>query len=225
MLALLKLPENTRTPEELFSERYGLPEERTRQELREAVQLGLVHIIDKCLQVSQVERLKLVLRCLEDGLAVERVCQAAGWREFEDLAAVILGSNGYVTKKHLRFRVGAKGYEVDVLALRTPWSLVVECKRWKRSWQPSALRRVADTHRRKASALAEALPSLSDGLDRSMHRDKKLVPVVLTLSDTPMKMKSGVPFVPISRFQSFLEEFAGYVGDLAVFSSPPKESP
>jgi len=51
-----------------------------------------------------------------------------------------------------------------------------------------------------------------------MHRDMKLVPVVLTLSDTPMKIEDGVPFVPISKFQSFLEEFAGYVEDLAVFT-------
>lgn len=224
ILALLRLQENSRISEESFLEKFGLPEEKTRKALREASRLGLVQIIDGCLQVSRVGRLRLVLRCLEDGVDVERVCEAAGWREFEDLAAMILGSDGYVTKKHLRFRSDEKGYEVDVLALKIPWSLVVECKRW-RSWRPGALRRVADVHKGRVLALADVLPSLRDRLGDSMHRDIKLVPVVLTLSDTPMKIENGVPFVPISKFQNFLEEFAGYVEDLAVFTCPPRKSP
>lgn len=192
--------------------------------MREASRLGMVQIADGHLQVSRAERLRLVVRCLEDGLDVERVCKAAGWREFEDLVVTILGSNGYVTKKHFRFRFGGRGHEVDVLALKTPWSLVLECKRWKRSWQPSALRKVADFHKVRTSALANALPSLQSRLGHDMRCCTKLVPVVLTLSDTPMKIEDGVPFVPVGRFQSFLEQFAGYVEDFATFTSPSAKS-
>jgi len=218
MLALLKLRENARIPEESFLEEYNLSEVKTLQELGEASRLGLVQRIDGCLQISRAERLKLVVRCLEEGLDVERVCKAAGWREFEDLVAMILGDDGYVTKKHLRFRSDGRGYEVDVLGLKTPWSLVVECKRWKRSWQPSALRRVADAHRRRVSALADVFPAILNRLGHSAYHEVTLVPVVLTLSETPMRMEEGMPFVPIIKFQGFLGEFAGYIEDLAAFT-------
>lgn len=217
-LALLRIPDDSRTPEESFLEYCGLPEEKAKRELREAFRLGLVQVRDGCLQVSQVERLNLVVRCLHDGLDLERVCEAAGWREFEDLVAMFLESDGYLTKKHLRFRSNEKGYEIDVLALKNPWSLVVECKRWKRSWQYSALRKVADTHKRKTLALIKAFPNIGKKLGRNINYDIKLVPVVIMLSETPMKIKDGLPFVPISKFQSFLTEYAGYVEDLIVIS-------
>ncbi|MCJ7771283.1 restriction endonuclease, partial [Candidatus Bathyarchaeota archaeon] len=132
---------------------------------------------------------------------------------FEDLAVMILGANGYMIKKHFRFRFNGKGYEVDVLALKMPWSLAVECKRWKRSLQPAARKRMAEIHQEKISSLKKVLPSLFNRFGLNIFHDVKLIPTVLTLFEAPIVIEHGIPFVPIRRFQSFIEQFEGYVGD------------
>lgn len=216
MLALLKLPDGTPVSKKTFLETNGLLEENTREAIKKASCAKLVQDTEGYIQISQKSRFKIVTKCLEKGIDVESVCKAAGWREFEDLAVMILGANGYVTKKHFRFRFNEKGYEVDVLALKSPWSLAVECKRWKRSLQPAARKRVAEIHQKKISSLRKALPSLFNRYGLNIFHDVKLIPTVLTLFETPLVIEHGIPFVPIRRFQSFIEQFEGYVGDFEI---------
>ena len=223
LLALLGLPEGSPTTEESFLQDQGLSEDRTRAFLEKASHLGYVTKTDECLRVSQQARLSLAVKCLSDGIDIERVCKTAGWREFEDLVALIAESNGYATTKHLRFKSGTRRYEIDVLALGTPWSLVIECKRWRRS-QQAALRSTASVQREKASLLAEALPNLGERVGRRIEHSLKLVPVVLMLSDVNMKTENGVPMVPIVKFQSFVEGFPGYVEDFAVITTRASRS-
>ena len=215
LLALLGLPDGSPTPEKSFLEEQGLSEDRRRVFLEEASRLGYITETGECLRVSQQARLNLAVKCLSRGIDIERVCKIAGWREFEDLAALIAESNGYATTKHLRFKSGARRYEIDVLALGMPWSLVIECKRWRRS-QQAALRRTANVQMEKASLLAEALPNLGKKVGRRVEYSLKLVPVVLMLSDVNIETENGVPMVPIVKFQDFVEGFPGYAEDLAV---------
>jgi hypothetical protein len=218
LLALLGLPEDSPTPEKSFLEEQGLSEDRMRAFLEEASRLGYVTKTEECLRVSRQARLSLAVKCLSGGIEIERVCKTAGWREFEDLAALITESNGYAATKHLRFKSGARRYEIDVLAIGTPWSLVIECKRWRRS-QQAALRTTANVQREKASLLAEVLPNLRKRVGRRAEDSLKLVPVVLMLSDVNIETENGVPIVPIVKFQDFVERFPGYADDLAVITT------
>lgn len=216
MLAFLGLPENTRTSKEAFIECNGLSGEKAKELLEEASHLGIAEITDKHIQVSRTMRLELAIRCLQKGVDVQRVCRAAGWREFEDLGAMILSTHDYVTKKHFRFRLNEKSFEIDILALKAPWSLVVECKRWKKNWQPASIRKVLEIHRCKTVALAEVIPTL-DALDLRVCWEIKLIPMILTLLETPAIMRSDIPIVSIGRFENFLGGFEGYLEDFAVF--------
>jgi Holliday junction resolvase-like predicted endonuclease len=214
LLALLRLPNGVWMPEKAVSETYLVLSNGIHDELGQAHREGLVMYLEGSFIIPEKNRLQLVLKCLEEGVSVETVCKAAGWREFEDLVQIVLEANNYRTKKHFRFRHQGRGNEIDILALRQPWSLSVECKRWKKSWQPSTLRKIADVQIEKTRGLASIFPSLSSKLPSHVGKDLKLIPVVLILSRIPTVIHSGVPFVSICQLQSFLEQFEGYAEDL-----------
>jgi len=201
-------------PEKAVSETYLVMGNGIQSELSQARREGLVGYSSGSFIIPEENRLQLVLKCLEEGVSVETVCKTAGWREFEDLVQTVLRANNYRTKKHFRFKHQGRGNEIDILALRQPWSLSVECKRWKKSWQPSALRKIADVQIEKTRCLASIFPSLSGRLSVHIGNDLRLIPIVLILSRIPTTIHAGVPFVSICQLQSFLERFEGYAEDL-----------
>jgi Holliday junction resolvase-like predicted endonuclease len=202
-------------PEKAVTETYLILQNEVRRELNQAHRAGLVQYSEGSFIIPKENRLHLVLHCLDSGASVENVCRAAGWQEFEDLVQTVLEANNYRTKKHFRFKYQGKGNEIDILALRQPWSLTVECKRWKKSWQPSLLRKIADIQIQKTKNLASIIPNLSSAIFSNLGNDLRLTPVVLILSRIPTVIHNGVPFVSICQLQSFLEQFEGYVNDLA----------
>jgi len=202
-------------PEKAVTDTYLILQNEVRKDLGQARDAGLVQYAEGSFIIPKESRLQLVLHCLESGANVENVCKAAGWQEFEDLVKTVLEENNYKTKKHFRFKCQGKGNEIDILAIRQPWSLVVECKRWKKSWQPSVLRKIADVQIQKTKDLASIIPGLSSALFSNLGNDLRLTPVVLILSRIPTIIHSGVPFVSICQLQSFLDQFEGYVNDLA----------
>lgn len=201
-------------PEKAVSETYLVSQDEAHRELSQAHQEDLVQYSDGSFIIPKERRLQLVLKCLDEGISVESACKAAGWREFEDLVQTVLEANNYRTKKHFRFKHEGRGNEIDILALKQPWSLSVECKRWKKSWQPSRLKSIADIQIQKTKNLASILPSLSDRLFRQAGNDLRLTPIVLILSRIPTAFYNGVPFVSICQLQNFLEQFEGYINDL-----------
>lgn len=224
LLALLKVSNDSNISTTNFFEMHGFSENYAVETLKEVSHLGLCEYKNGYFYISQSDRIKIIIKCLEDGIDLERICKAAGWREFEDIVTIILTSNGYATKKHLRFKYERKGYEIDVLALKTPLSLAVECKRWKKSWQPATLKKIVEIHKQKTWFLSKSLPNLHNKLDNNIKEDLKIVPVILILSETPLIIHEGIPLVPIVRFQNFLEQFEGYQEDLFKINYPNKDS-
>jgi len=215
---LLKVEEGKSIKVDAFLEKGGVPLSVAGEVPRHAHDERLVKIIAGNIEVSDTRRLKLAVKALENGVDIEQVCKTAGWRDFEDLVALIVESNEYRTWKHFRFRMEDRIREVDVLAIKGPLMLAIECKRWRKSWKTMETRRVAENHLEKTMFLLKALPNLATRLDPVNWRVATLLPVVLTLSETPIMVEKGVPVVPIYRFKNFLSDFEGHLEELAVLN-------
>jgi len=201
-----------------LAEETRMPVGVVKQNLLGLAKKGLVTYIDeRGFEVSGEQRLGLALFALGEGADVERVCKALGWREFEDLAAIALEHNGFKTKKHFRFKTSGKRFEVDVVGLREPLALSVECKHWRRSWVRAATVDAVRTHVKRTEALAHFLPEPKDRLGVARWREVRVMPLVLTLSKTPLKIYDGVPVVPIFYFNNFLNEMQTYMDGLMFF--------
>ena len=216
MLALLEIKEGETVDVDALLEKchIGLPS--LTRSLNKAHENGLVTLQGRDLRVTSSQKLSLALTSLDMGIDIEEVCRAGSWQEFEQLAELVLQEEGYSTCRHFRFRSSGQSHEIDVIAMKKPLLLSVECKRWKRSWQLSGLKRIAASHLIRTQSLCQVLCEHKGKLPLSNWSSAEIHPIVLMLGETPTKVEYGVPIVPIHRFRDF---FAGFDVHLTEFAA------
>jgi Holliday junction resolvase-like predicted endonuclease len=162
-------------------------------------------------KVSEGQRINLVIFTLKECADLERVCRALGWKEFEDLVALILEHNSYRVMKHFRFKGLSRRYEIDVIGVEEPFILSIECKHWKQSWRRAATIDAVKTQVERTKALVQHFPELKDRLGLARWKKTKCIPLVSTLSNTPIKVFDRVPVVPIFYLNNFLNEIQKHI--------------
>ena len=187
--------------------------------LLKLVKNGLVSRNEDTFETSAKQKLDLAVLAIREGVDVEQVCGAFGWEEFEDFAAFALEQNGFETRKHFRFKFGGKRYEIDVVGLKEPLVLSVECKHWRQSWKKAAIADAVTRQVERTRALVVSFPEPKDRLKLAIWKEANFVPILVTLSDTPLRMRDGVPIVPVFYFNSFLDEMGSHMGELSSFST------
>ncbi|RLI09014.1 hypothetical protein DRO42_05325 [Candidatus Bathyarchaeota archaeon] len=189
---------------------------------------GLVSERDGLIEASPVQRLGIAVKAVELGADLERVCRALGWLEFEEMTAHVFEENGYEVRRRYRFRAKGRRWEMDVLASRRPLVVCAECKRWARGLGNTAAKRTVETHLEKAGVFSESLPKLAGRLPLGGWRRAVVVPIVMSLTPSPLKLYSHVPVVSILELPSFLSELEGHLDSLAHFPvelPPPRPRP
>ncbi|MBC7091627.1 MAG: restriction endonuclease, partial [Nitrososphaeria archaeon] len=92
---------------------------------------GMLRFEDDSSIIASILALKL-------GASLNDVLKVVSWRDFENFAEKVLLEYGYSTFRN--FRLKEPRLEVDVLALKKDFGLVVDCKQWKKSITFSKLR-------------------------------------------------------------------------------------
>jgi hypothetical protein len=214
VINLLKVQEGQKVPVGRFLKEYGLHPTLVMQKLEWLVEKGLATMIGDTIVVERGQKFLLAIKAIEGGIDAEKICRAAGWREFEDIGALFLVGEDYKAEKHFRFNLDTKRYEIDILGLKKPWMLVVECKRWRSC---KSITRVADVLVSKTLALLSLIPKLKTRIGLDDWDEVIILPVILTLLKNPLKIECNVPVVPIGQFRSFLSDFQSYTDDLKIF--------
>ncbi len=158
------------------------------------------------LSFNSRDRISSVLLALRLNASIDEVTPLLDWRDFEVLTSDILESNGYDVVRNLRLssKVDGKGkdkgkgkVEIDVVGIKSIYSssiaLTIDCKHWNYITY-GALVRIAEKQIQRTHLLLGYY-----SIDRAL-------PVIITLRDAPMLI-DGIPIVPISRFNSFLNEY------------------
>ena len=179
---------------------------------------GLLHLKDDFVEADTADRLRLAVKAVTLGADVEHVSEFLRWQEFENIAAVALERNDYVSRKNVRFKHGGRRWEIDVVGCRKPLVLCVDCKRWQRSVNPSALKKIVEAQVERARALADTLPSPSLKIECVKWNRAKFVPVILSLMPSSFKFYDDVPVVPVLQLQNFLTQLPAYVGSVKYFT-------
>ncbi len=175
---------------------------------------GLLYVSGDLLHLDEGQRLSLAVRAVQLGADIERVTSFLHWKEFEDMAAVAFEKNGYKVHKRLRFRHCGRRWEIDLIALKRPIIVSVDCKHWQRGLGPSSLKRIAVEQARRTRALAESLPSPSIRIECANWDKPKFVPSVLSLVPCRFKFHENVPIVPILQLQDFLRQLPAFADSL-----------
>jgi Holliday junction resolvase-like predicted endonuclease len=161
----------------------------------------------------KVPRYLLIQHLHERGFTVdpESVARYFTWREFEDFVSFVFQTWGFRVVS--RFRLISYGLEIDVVALRRPYLVLVEVKHWSRA---RSTREVVRTHLIKVRKLLND-PQL---IARKLSLDwdyAVIIPLVVTWHDVGIVVKEGVPVVGIIRLNSLLQQFESIIDAAASF--------
>ncbi len=175
------------------------------------------------LRGGRLDPVRTALACVEVGMPPERAAAMLDWRGFESFVAETMAEIGLASFRGVSFSLGARRWQVDVLAGRPGMTLSVEVKMWSRRPAMSGLRAAVRTHSERTRELALAMPSLRTRLP-VVERPSHVVPVVVTWF-SPEEIIDGVPLVPLRSLSSFLSEVDSMPDSVVGFPSQASLSP
>jgi len=216
LLSIIKLTREKSTSVKEISDDCLVSENVVEKVLKNLADNGEVIFMNGEVMTTTQQRMGLAVLALKRGADAERVCKYLSWREFEDMAQIALDANGFRTKKHFHFKNSTRRYEIDIIGLREPLILAVDCKHWKKSWQRSATKRIATIQLERTEALRNNLDQMISKFGIKRWKSARLIPLILTLSETPIQHYKKVPIVTVHRFQNFLTELPSHIDNLAV---------
>jgi len=217
LISLLKLTKDERVLTKCVNKEYRFDSNIAEKLLKKLQNEGLITLKNDFVEVTGNNRLRLAIKAISLGADVEHVSNLLRWQEFEDIAAIALEKNGYVTARNVRFKHGGRRWEIDVIGCRKPLVLCVDCKRWQRGLTPSALEKIIVAQVTRARAIADTLPNPSLKLECVKWSNAKFVPVILSLVPCSFKVYDDVPVVPVLQLQDFLVQLPAYVEQFTYF--------
>ena len=179
---------------------------------------GLLNLRDDMVEVDSSSRLKLAVKAAMFGADIEQVSKLLCWQEFEQIAAFALKINGYAVKNNVRFKHASRRWEIDVVGIKKPLVVCVDCKHWQRTISRSVLQRMALSQMNRTKAFAEFLPNPALKISFSQWDKAKFVPVLLSLFPGVAKFHYDVPLVPVLQLQDFINQLPMQIDAVKFFS-------
>ncbi len=147
--------------------------------------------------LSNEDMISQAIDQIRRGASVEEASQDLSWKNFEDFVSYILISNGYETVT--RHRVSRRA-EIDIISWNGSLALVIDCKHWKKTAKYS-LSNIVSKQIMRSKLLID--------IQYFRGAPKALIPTIVTLVEEEGQLYSGVPIVPVQKFDAFLRELEG----------------
>ena len=192
-----------------LSEETRIPVETIKDALMEIA--DIVAVKNDTISMTKYGRVQIAILCLNLAADPSYISRYLDWREFEDFTAAIVNMYGYMTYRNYRFKSMDRRWEIDILAIKKPVLLCLNCKHFlKQSW--ASLRRAALEELGRAEALEQALPRLK--LQPKPSKGWGILPAVVTLLTPKFKIYDKIPVVRVTELGNFLEELTLHVDSL-----------
>ena len=130
--------------------------------LQHLVDEGLVSMQGKSITLGLEQRLSVAMKAVEAGADPEVVSRSLGWLEFEELSAKVFEANGFRVLRRFRFTAEGRRWELDLLAIRSPYLVCCECKHWGKGIGNQTARRIIETHLEKTEVFTRHIEVLRE---------------------------------------------------------------
>ncbi len=138
--------------------------------------------------------LKMNFEDIKSAGDLQRVSKEVVWQNFERLAAFIFEENGFQVETGKVKTKNKKRRQFDVIAKKGNKTFLVECKKWAGNrYRLSSLRTAVRQHKERL----EFYKSITG---------ENAIPIIVTLIEEEILFCDGVPIVPISKLNSFINE-------------------
>jgi hypothetical protein len=180
--------------------------------------VGLIYQGSDFVEAKRAQRIALAIHALKLGADLENVCRLLDWDEFEQVIFLALKVNRYKVKKNFRFKWNNRKWEIDVLGLKKPLIICVDCKQWRHGWRRAAIIKAVEAQIERAKAVTESLELHTRYMPQVSEWQRILiVPIVITLVPAPFKFYKSVPIVPVLKLQHFLNELPAHIYEIKTF--------
>ncbi|MHA2091945.1 MAG: NERD domain-containing protein [Candidatus Kariarchaeaceae archaeon] len=165
---------------------------------------------------DKVTKMVIILEAIRNGLAIERITRHLNWQDFEQLIAAILSEAEWEVVTNYRFfSEGSPStrtrFEVDVLAWKRPYVLLIDCKRHaiisKAPTEKYVQRQIERTYE-----FFDMIPIIhdSDELKWTQWLQAQILPMIITWRDPSTDHFERVPICPIVSLRDLLTNFDEY---------------
>ena len=128
---------------------------------------------------------------------LDRISKRMQWQYFEKLVAFVFEENGFSVRQNVVMKFPKGKRQFDVIAERFGELFLVECKKWSANrYKISALKKTIAEHSERCLSYAE-------------KTDKRISPLIVTLTDEAIKVHEGVPIIQIDKLNFFLNSEKG----------------
>ena len=218
VLSLLKLTENGPVHEEAVVKHARVLTQLAYQVLTKLSENEFFYESKSVIEVTPTQRVRLALYALRLGADFQKICDLLSWREFENIAAQAFEDNGYEVLRNFHLQHNSKRWEIDLIGLKKPLVLCVDCKHWKRGWRQSATSNAVRAQIERTEALSKTLGNYRQKIKVDAWETVTLIPVIMSLTLGPYKVYDDVPVVPVLQLQDFINELPAHVPILKKFS-------
>lgn len=216
-LSILKLTNNQSVDFNSISEDTKLDKRNVNAILKKFNLEGLISLSKNSLEINNYSRIILSIKAIELGADIEYATSLLCWQEFEGIAAIALEQNNFSVKKNIRFTYAKKRNEIDLVGLKKPIVLCIDCKHWHREIKPSSLKNIVTNQINRTKSLMDSLPNTKTKIECTNWENVTFVPAILSLMPIRNKFYNLVPIISILQFQDFLNQFQGYINRIKYF--------
>jgi Holliday junction resolvase len=125
---------------------------------------------------------------------LQRVSKEIAWQNFERLAAFIFEKNDFKVETSKVKTKNKKRRQFDVIAKKKDKTFLVECKKWAGNrYRLSALRTAVRQHKERLEFY-------------NRITGENAIPIIVTLIEEEILISDGVPIVPITKLDSYINE-------------------
>jgi len=214
LISTLKLTRNGCGDIKTISRDARVPPQIVCQILERNASSGILHISGSKIRANPEQRLRIAIKAADLGGDVERICEHLGWEEFEDISALAFEMNGFHVKKHFRFSWNERRFEIDLLALKRPFVVCVDCKQWRRGWRGIASRKAVEKQIQRTRSLAEASPGMTKKIGINGWNQVCFIPIILSLFPSAFRFHKNTPVVPIIQLRSFIQAMPAHIDEM-----------
>ena len=214
LISTLKLTRNGCGDIKTISRDARVPLQIVCQILERNASSGILHISGSKIRADPEQRLRIAIKAADLGGDVERICKHLGWEEFEDISALAFEMNGFRVKKHFRFSWNERRFEIDLLALKKPFVVCVDCKQWRGGWRGIASRKAVEKQIQRTKSLAEASPGMMKKIGITGWNQVCFIPVILSLFPSASRFHKNTPIVPIIQLRSFIQAMPAHLDEI-----------
>ena len=218
ILSILKTSPNEVTVKELY-EICRVPKEVIDETLRSLKTEALISVEDSEVKTNSEQRINLALKAVKLGGDIEQICKFISWREFEDVTASAFSLNDYRIRRNFRFSWAERRWEIDVIAMKNPIIVCVDCKYWKKGLTRHSIAEIVKDHVERTKVFTEALKTLGGNLNLKGLVNIVSVPTIVSLHSASLKFYKKVPIVPILQLHSFINDLPVHIDLLRRFKN------